>query len=486
MAPSVARVAAGRQRTPGRTAAALIGRQANRILIRRGVVMSLYENRRQAGEVLACALDGYRGRPDVAVLALPRGGVPVGFEVARRLRAPLDVHVVRKLGVPGAEEAAMGALASGGVVLLDEQLVATLGVSTRALDALVAAERAELARRERVYRQGRPPLAVAGRTVILVDDGMATGASMRAAVASLRRRGPARIVVAVPVAAADTCAALRGEADDVVCVATPEPFFAVGEFYGDFSQTSDEEVRELLAAAPGRAAGTEEGAMARRREVRLALDEGVTLTGDLTIPDGAKGIVADGLTEAAVRARWATLDPGHPAIVDGSCDACPARDGCTFFCPSLGLLLAGDPGAVPAVACRLMRAQVAAVRDFGRRLARQAARRSRGAGMVAASALLLAMAAGAAGCGDRAITGARVRSRAGLVADGRVRLGRHGRILARLRRRSATLDVGRAGTVPRRRHVVAEHRADGGVQALPCRTGRGDGARGAGSAVRSA
>jgi len=187
--------------------------------------------------------------PDLIVLALPRGGVPVAYEVARALGAPLDVFVVRKLGVPGHEEYAMGAIATGGVRVLNEELVRTLGMPERVLDAVAAREQQELARRERLYRGQRQPPEVRGRTVILVDDGLATGATMQAAVKALRRLQPARIVVAVPTASPDTCEQLRTEADEVICATTPEPFHAVGLWYQDFSQTTDDEVRELLARA---------------------------------------------------------------------------------------------------------------------------------------------------------------------------------------------------------------------------------------------
>jgi putative phosphoribosyl transferase len=197
-------------------------------------------------------LEQYGGRTDVIVLGLPRGGVPVAAEVARRLGAPLDVFIVRKLGVPGHEELAMGALATGGVLVLNSEVVGELEIPQHAIDAAVASEAVELARREQAYRGGRPPLDVTGCTVILVDDGLATGSTMRAAVAGLRRRGPAKVVVAVPVAAVSTCESLAGEVDDIVCGHTPEPFLAVGLWYADFSQTTDEEVRaELERAAAG-------------------------------------------------------------------------------------------------------------------------------------------------------------------------------------------------------------------------------------------
>ena len=206
-----------------------------------------FRNRTDAGRRLAEKLAAYADRPDVLVLALPRGGVPVGYEVARALGAPLDAFLVRKLGVPGYEELAMGAVATGGVRVLNDEIVRGLGISEHEIDAAVVRELQELGRRERLYRDSRPPPDVAGRTVILVDDGLATGATMRAAVAALRQQQPARTVVAVPTASPDTCEALKAEADDVICVMTPEPFFAVGHWYEDFTQTTDDEVRELLA-----------------------------------------------------------------------------------------------------------------------------------------------------------------------------------------------------------------------------------------------
>ena len=211
--------------------------------------MSLFTDRRHAGRVLASKLGYYAERPDVIVLALPRGGVPVASEVAHALGAPLDVLVVRKLGVPGHEELAMGALASGALCILHVELLAHLGISHEDIAGIIRKEKLELQRRERAYRGERPPLDVSGRTVVLVDDGLATGSSMRAAIQSLRKQGPARIVVAVPVAAPETCRDLSAEADEVVCAATPQPFCAVGLWYEDFSQTTDREVSELLAAA---------------------------------------------------------------------------------------------------------------------------------------------------------------------------------------------------------------------------------------------
>jgi erythromycin esterase-like protein/predicted phosphoribosyltransferase len=207
----------------------------------------IFQNRREAGRQLAEKLTAYADRRDVAVLALPRGGVPVAYEVARALRAPLDVFVVRKLGLPGHEELAMGAVATGGVRVLNQELVAGLGLPPHLIDTVTAREREELKRRERVYRGGRPPPDVRGRTVILIDDGLATGATMQAAIKALRELAPARVIVAVPTAPEDTCQSLRAEADEVICDITPEPFLGVGVWYADFSQTSDDEVRTLLA-----------------------------------------------------------------------------------------------------------------------------------------------------------------------------------------------------------------------------------------------
>jgi putative phosphoribosyl transferase len=210
----------------------------------------LFRDRADAGQKLLSRLRAYAGRSDLLVLGLPRGGIPVAYEVARGLGAPLDVFVVRKLGVPGQEELAMGAIATGGVRVVNRDVVRALGIPADVLDRVAQEEARELERRERSYRGERPEPRVKGRTVILVDDGLATGSTMRAAVAALRQQDPARIVVAVPVAAPSTCEELRREVDEVVCHETPEPFMAVGRFYDDFSQTTDEEVRELLAAAP--------------------------------------------------------------------------------------------------------------------------------------------------------------------------------------------------------------------------------------------
>jgi len=208
-----------------------------------------FRDRTEAGRRLAERLTAYADRPDVLVLALPRGGVPVAYEVARALRAPLDVFLVRKLGVPGYEELAMGAVATGGVRVLNDQIVAGLRIPDHVIEAVAEAEQRELARRERVYRGDRPPPDVRHRTVILVDDGLATGATMQAAIKALRALPPARIVVAVPTGSPETCEQLKAQADDVICAITPEPFHAVGLWYEDFTQTTDEEVRDLLARA---------------------------------------------------------------------------------------------------------------------------------------------------------------------------------------------------------------------------------------------
>ena len=209
-----------------------------------------YRDRRQAGRALALQLADYAERDDVVVLALPRGGVPVGFEVAQALHAPLDVFLVRKLGVPWHEELAMGAIASGGVRVVNDEVVRQLGIDAAIIDAVAAREQAELQRREQAYRQGRPDLDLAGKTAIVVDDGLATVSTMRAAIAALRKLSPAQVVVAVPVAAAETCRELRAVADHVVCTMTPYPFGGVGAWYEDFGQTDDDEVRLLLAQVP--------------------------------------------------------------------------------------------------------------------------------------------------------------------------------------------------------------------------------------------
>ena len=211
--------------------------------------MKVFQDRVEAGYLLAEALDAYRGRDDVLVLALPRGGVPVAYEVARALGAPLDVMVVRKIGAPGQPELAMGAIASGGVELWNHEVVGYLGVPEAMRNQIVRREAAELERRERAYRGDRPPFDAAGRTVILVDDGIATGASMYAAIEALKKLHPARLVVAVPTAPPDTAAELEGVVDEVVCLDRPWPFRAVGCWYRDFGQTGDAEVRRLLDAA---------------------------------------------------------------------------------------------------------------------------------------------------------------------------------------------------------------------------------------------
>ena len=208
--------------------------------------MRRFADRIDAGQALAASLTRFAGRDDVVVLGLPRGGVPVALEVARALSAPLDVLVVRKLGVPGHEEYAMGAIASGGIRVLSQVVIKGLRISEAAVAEVVAREEGELSRREAAFRNGRPALELAGRTVLLVDDGLATGSTMLAAVRAARAKGPARVVVAVPTGSAEACALLAKEADEVVCLDTPEPFRAVGLWYEDFSQTSDEQVKACL------------------------------------------------------------------------------------------------------------------------------------------------------------------------------------------------------------------------------------------------
>jgi putative phosphoribosyl transferase len=208
-----------------------------------------FANRVEAGRRLAERLSAYRGCDDAIVLGLPRGGVPVAYEVAQRLGLPLDVFVVRKLGVPGDEELAMGAIASGNVSVLNEDVMRALPNSEAILETVTAQEKIELERREALYRQARSAPDLRGRVVILVDDGLATGATMRAAAAALRKQGVAKIVVAVPVGATETCLELDSEVDEMICAFMPEFFYGVGQFYEDFSQTTDEEVRELLAKA---------------------------------------------------------------------------------------------------------------------------------------------------------------------------------------------------------------------------------------------
>jgi predicted phosphoribosyltransferase len=206
----------------------------------------LYENRRQAGIGLAAHVENLHGRGDVVVLALPRGGVPVAHEVARALNAPLDIFLVRKLGLPGHAELAMGAIASGGVRVLNEDIVRWFSVPATVIDDVAREEEAELVRRERDYRAGRPPVELTDRIVLLVDDGLATGATMKAAIQAVRAQRPSRIIVAVPVGSPDTCRELTGIADEVVCARTPGNFTAVGQWYRDFSETTDQEVRDLL------------------------------------------------------------------------------------------------------------------------------------------------------------------------------------------------------------------------------------------------
>jgi putative phosphoribosyl transferase len=212
------------------------------------MITKFFKDRSEAGRFLAQKLAEYANNPDVVVLALPRGGVPVAYEVAQALKAPLDIFVVRKLGVPGADELAMGAIATGGVRILNQSVVDYFCISDEVVDLVASLEQRELERRERLYRGTRPALDVRGRIVIIVDDGMATGASMRAAVRALRQQQPDKIVVAVPVGARETCDSFTREVDTMcVCAITPEPFDGVGLWYRDFEQTSDEEVRQLLA-----------------------------------------------------------------------------------------------------------------------------------------------------------------------------------------------------------------------------------------------
>src|SRR2546423_2151938 len=207
-----------------------------------------FADRAEAGRQLAEKLTAYRDCNDVVVLALPRGGVPVAYEVATRLHLPLDVFVVRKLGIPGYEELAMGAIASGGIRIINQDVVQHLPAAEELLEMVAKKETAEIERREREYRDGRPPRELRGCTIILVDDGLATGSTMRAAVMALRQREVAKIVVAVPVGAPETCAEFEEEVDETICAVAPEWFRAVGQYYEDFSQTTDKEVRDLLAA----------------------------------------------------------------------------------------------------------------------------------------------------------------------------------------------------------------------------------------------
>ena len=213
------------------------------------MITRFFKDRSEGGRFLARKLERYANRPDVVVLALPRSGVPVAYEVAQALNAPLDVFVVRKLGVPGQEELAMGATATGKVRVLNQEVIQALGISDETVETVAAAEEQEMERRERLYRGNRPALDVRQKEVILVDDGLATGSTMRAAVRAVRLQDPARVIAAVPVAAVSTCEELKAEVDEMVCAATPEPFMAVGQWYEEFSQTTDEEVQDLLSRA---------------------------------------------------------------------------------------------------------------------------------------------------------------------------------------------------------------------------------------------
>ncbi|MFZ0930101.1 MAG: phosphoribosyltransferase [Syntrophobacteraceae bacterium] len=216
--------------------------------------MKLFRDRNEAGRTLARELMRYAGRDDVIVLALPRGGVPVAFEVARALNAPMDVFLVRKLGLPGREELAMGAVASGGVRVLNEDVVRWYQISQSTIDSVAQREQAELERREHAYRGGRPMPELSNKRVILVDDGLATGTTMRAAITALQSYKPARIIIAVPTGPPDTCREFQGEVDAAICLTTPEPFWAIGAWYEDFRQTTDEEVRSLLDQAAAKLA----------------------------------------------------------------------------------------------------------------------------------------------------------------------------------------------------------------------------------------
>lgn len=209
----------------------------------------VFQDRVDAGRRLASVLGAYANRGDVIVLGIPRGGVPVAFEVAKALHAPLDIFLSRKLGVPGQEELAFGAVATGGVRVLEREIIEAVGIPEQDIEQITERVKKELERRERVYRGGRPPLQFEGRTVLLVDDGIATGSSMRAAIHALRQMKPARIVIAVPVAPLTTCNRLKAEVDEFICVHMPESFYAIGQFYTDFSQVADEEVTDLLHRA---------------------------------------------------------------------------------------------------------------------------------------------------------------------------------------------------------------------------------------------
>ena len=214
-----------------------------------------FRDRTEAGQVLARCLQQYKNQPDVLILGLPRGGVPVAYEVARELNAPLDVFIVRKLGVPGHEELGMGAIATGGVRTLHEGIIREIGISPQTIEAVSAREQAELERRERLYRGDRPAPTIKGRTVVIVDDGLATGSTMKAAIQAVRQQDPRQVIVAVPTAPSETCEQLKESADHVVCALTPEPFFSVGGSYADFTQITDGEVRDLIASAANISSG---------------------------------------------------------------------------------------------------------------------------------------------------------------------------------------------------------------------------------------
>ena len=207
----------------------------------------IFRDRTEAGQVLASKLTKYLNQVDTVILALPRGGVPVAYEIGKELGLPVDIFVVRKLGVPGHEELAMGAIASGGIRHINRDVVDQLRIDSETIEVASRREQKEIERREQLYRGQRPPVDVRNKTVILVDDGLATGSTMRAAIAALRQHRPARIVVAVPAAAPQTCSEIADEVDEIICATTPEPFYAVGQWYQEFSQTTDEEVRDLLA-----------------------------------------------------------------------------------------------------------------------------------------------------------------------------------------------------------------------------------------------
>ncbi len=275
-----------------------------------------FRDRSEAGRVLAGRLARYAGRDDVIVLALPRGGVPVAYEVARALNAPLDVFLVRKLGVPGHEELAMGAIASGGVRSLYEPVVRGLGIPAEVIDEVADAEQAELDRRASEYRDDRPEPDLKGKVAILVDDGLATGASMRAAVEALRKSDPGRIIVAVPVASSSTCEEFQDIVDEVVCTSTPEPFRAVGIWYDDFSQTTDAEVRDLLERASAR---REVGAT--ERSVRARRPTASCSKATLTCPSGLRASSSSPMGAAAAgTARGTAASPPRSAKADwGPC-----------------------------------------------------------------------------------------------------------------------------------------------------------------------